>query len=206
MVSLKANIWVSLPWFPNSTSYGHSRHLENLDQCGKSQQGGRGRLIGHVFMKLAGFNDECSWVCIFAGFNFWKSRNCQNASKKIFCLSLYFKIWKFIFRQSESCVLTMSSWSRRVKLCGLKSLWWTTGHMHYLPNFDMELTGTEGTVCGRAASSVGRAVEPVNETPDPRRATSSIEVQQPTQWSTRKFLSTRLNKDFIYFSIYCICI
>ena len=41
--------------------------------------------------------------------------------KKIFCLSLYFKIRKFIFRQSESCVLTMSSWSRRVKIRGLKS-------------------------------------------------------------------------------------
>ena len=36
-------------------------------------------------------------------------------------LSVYFKIRKFIFRQSESCVLTMSSWSRRVKICGLKS-------------------------------------------------------------------------------------
>ena len=41
--------------------------------------------------------------------------------KRIFCLSLYFKIRKFIFRQSESCVLTMSSWWRRVKICGLKS-------------------------------------------------------------------------------------
>ena len=39
----------------------------------------------------------------------------------IFFLSLYFKIRKFIFRQSESCVLTMSSWSRRVKIRGLKS-------------------------------------------------------------------------------------
>ena len=72
-------------------------------------------------MKLAGFNDECSWLRIFVRFHFWKSRNCRNATKKIFCLSLYFKIRKFIFRQSESCVLTMSSWSRRVKLCGLKS-------------------------------------------------------------------------------------
>ena len=41
--------------------------------------------------------------------------------KKTFCLTVYFKIRKFIFRQSESCVLTMSSWSRRVKICGLKS-------------------------------------------------------------------------------------
>ena len=40
---------------------------------------------------------------------------------------------------------------------------------------DVELTwircGTEWTVCGRAASSVGRDVETVDETPDPRRAT-----------------------------------
>ena len=43
------------------------------------------------------------------------------AMEKIFCFSLYFKIWNFIFRQSESCVLTMLSWSRRVKICGLKS-------------------------------------------------------------------------------------
>ena len=40
--------------------------------------------------------------------------------KKIFCLFFYFKIRKFIFRQSESCVLTMSSWSR-VKIRGFKS-------------------------------------------------------------------------------------
>ena len=40
--------------------------------------------------------------------------------KKIFCLGLYFKIRKFIFCQSESCVLKMSSWSR-VKIRGLKS-------------------------------------------------------------------------------------
>ena len=53
-------------------------------------------------------------------FTFWKSRNCRNAMNNIF-LSLYFKIRKFIFRQSESCVLTMSSWSRRVKIRGLKS-------------------------------------------------------------------------------------
>ena len=72
-------------------------------------------------MKLAGFNDECSWLRIFARFHFWKSRNCRNTTKKFFYLSLYFKIRKFIFCQSESCVLTMSSWSRRVKLCGLKS-------------------------------------------------------------------------------------
>ena len=37
--------------------------------------------------------------------------------------------------------------------------------------FDVELTWTEGTVCGRAASRVGRAVEPVDQTPDPRHAT-----------------------------------
>ena len=72
-------------------------------------------------MKLAGFYDECSWLRIFARFHFWKSKNCRNATKNIFCLNLYFKIRKFIFRQSESCVLTMSSWSRRVKLRGLKS-------------------------------------------------------------------------------------
>ena len=72
-------------------------------------------------MKLAGFNEKCSWLGLFARFHFWKSRNCRNATKKFFCLSLYFKIRKFIFRQSESCVLTMSSWSRRVKICGLKS-------------------------------------------------------------------------------------
>ena len=41
--------------------------------------------------------------------------------KKFFCLSLNFKIQKFIFRQSESCVLTMPSWSLRVKIRGLKS-------------------------------------------------------------------------------------
>ena len=44
--------------------------------------------------------------------------------KKIFCLicwSVYFKIRKFIFRQSESCVFTMSSWSPPVKICGLES-------------------------------------------------------------------------------------
>ena len=41
--------------------------------------------------------------------------------KKIFCLSLYFKSQKFIFSQSEWRVLTMSSWSRRVKIRGLKS-------------------------------------------------------------------------------------
>ena len=90
-------------------------------QCGTSQQGGQGHLIGYVFIKLAGFNDECSWLRLFARFHFWKSRNCRNATKKFFCLSLYFKIRKFIFRQSESCVLTMSSWSRQVKICGLKS-------------------------------------------------------------------------------------
>ena len=72
-------------------------------------------------MKLAGFNEECSWLRLFARFHFWKSRNCRNATKKFFCLSLYFKIRKFIFRQSESCVLTMSNCSRRVNICGLKS-------------------------------------------------------------------------------------
>ena len=36
----------------------------------------------------------------------------------------------------------------------------------------MELTWTEGTVCGRAALSMGRDVKPVDETPDPRRATA----------------------------------
>ena len=72
-------------------------------------------------MKLAGFNEECSWLCLFARFHFWKSRNCRNSTKNFFCLRLYFKIRKFIFRQSESCVLTMSSWSRRLKICGLKS-------------------------------------------------------------------------------------
>ena len=71
-------------------------------------------------MKLAGIYDKCSWLRIFARFHFWKSRNCRNAMKKIFCLSLYFKIRKFLFCQSESCVLKMSSWSR-VKICGLKS-------------------------------------------------------------------------------------
>ena len=41
---------------------------------------------------------------------------------------------------------------------------------------DVELTWIRcGTVCGRAVSSVGRAVEPVDETPDPRRA---IELTQ----------------------------
>ena len=54
-------------------------------------------------MKLAGFYDECSWLRIFARFHFWKSRNCRNVNKFFFYLSLYFKIWKFIFRQSESC-------------------------------------------------------------------------------------------------------
>ena len=39
---------------------------------------------------------------------------------KIFCLSIYFKIC-IIFRQSESCVLTMLSWSRQVNICELKS-------------------------------------------------------------------------------------
>ena len=72
-------------------------------------------------MKSAGFYDECSWLRIFARFQFWKSKNCRNATKNIFCLSLYFKIRKFIFRQSESCVLTVSSWSRRVKNRGVKS-------------------------------------------------------------------------------------
>ena len=72
-------------------------------------------------MKLAGFYDEFSWLRIFARFHFGKSRNCWNTMKKIFCLSVYFKIRKFIFRQSESCVLTMSSWSRRVKIRRLKS-------------------------------------------------------------------------------------
>ena len=120
MVSLKANICVSLPWFPNSTSQGHSRHFENPVQCGTSQQGVWGRPIGYVFMKLAGFKDECSWLRIFARFHLGKSRNCWNIMKIIFCLSIYFEIRKFISRQSESCVLTMSSWSRRVKICGLK--------------------------------------------------------------------------------------
>ena len=41
--------------------------------------------------------------------------------KKFFCLSLYFKIRNFIFCLSESSVLTMSSWSWQVKICGLKS-------------------------------------------------------------------------------------
>ena len=72
-------------------------------------------------MKLVGFYNECSWLRIFARFHFWKSRKCRNVMKKIFYLSLSFKIRKFIFRQSESCVLTMSSWSRRVKIRGLKS-------------------------------------------------------------------------------------
>ena len=72
-------------------------------------------------MKLAGFNDECSWLRIFVRFHLGKSRNCWNTMTKFFCLSIYFVIRKFIFRQSESCVLTMSSWSRRVKICGLKS-------------------------------------------------------------------------------------
>ena len=84
-------------------------------------KGDGGRPIGYVFMKLTGFYDECSWLRIFARFHLWKSRNCRNATKKFFCLSLYFKIRKFIYRQSESCVLTMSSWSWRVKICGLKS-------------------------------------------------------------------------------------
>ena len=57
----------------------------------------------------------------FCQISLLKSRNCRNAMKNFFCLSLYFKIRKFIFRQSESCVLTMSSWSRRVKIRGLKS-------------------------------------------------------------------------------------
>ena len=79
---------------------------------GRAARGGRGRLIDYVFMKLAGFNDECSWLRIFARFHFWKSRNCRYATKKFFFLSLYFKIRKFIFHQS---------WSRWVKICGLKS-------------------------------------------------------------------------------------
>ena len=83
--------------------------------------GGRLAMFSYVFMKLAWFYDECSWLRIFARFHFWKSRNCRNATKTFFCLSLYFKIQKFIFHQSESYVLTMSSWSRRVKLRGLKS-------------------------------------------------------------------------------------
>ena len=72
-------------------------------------------------MKLAGFYDECSWLRIFARFHFRNSRNCWNTMKSFFCLSLYFKIRKFIFHQSELCVLTMSRWSRRVKICGSKS-------------------------------------------------------------------------------------
>ena len=72
-------------------------------------------------MKLAGFYDECSWLRIFARFHFWNSRNCWKTMKNFVCLSLYFKIRKFIFHQSESCVLTMSRWSRRVKICGSKS-------------------------------------------------------------------------------------
>ena len=33
---------------------------------------------------------------------FRQSSNCRNTMKKIFCLSLYFKIWNFIFRQLQS--------------------------------------------------------------------------------------------------------
>ena len=50
--------------------------------------------------------------------------------RNFFCLSLYFKIRKFIFRQSQSCVLTMSSWSRRVKICGLKSSIEVSGYLN----------------------------------------------------------------------------
>ena len=50
-----------------------------------------------------------------------KNQGIAETQWKIFCLSLYMKIWKFIFCQSESCVLTISSWSRRVKIRGLKS-------------------------------------------------------------------------------------
>ena len=59
--------------------------------------------------------------------------------------------------------------------------------------FDLELTGTEGTVCGRAASSVGRAVEPVDETPDPRRATIRPIVNTELIWFSTNFLSNCYN-------------
>ena len=67
---------------------GHSRHFESPVQCGTSQQGGRGRPIGYVFMKLAGFYEECSWLRIFARFHFEKSRICWNTMKNFLFESL----------------------------------------------------------------------------------------------------------------------
>ena len=60
-------------------------------------------------------------VAYFCEISLLKIKELPKRNKEKFCPSLYFKIRKFIFRQSESCVLTMSSWSRRVKSWGLKS-------------------------------------------------------------------------------------
>ena len=64
MVSIKANI--SLPWFRNSTSWGHSCHFETPVQCGTSREVERGHSIGYVFMKLARFYEKlCLWQFLY---------------------------------------------------------------------------------------------------------------------------------------------
>ena len=50
-----------------------------------------------------------------------KNHGIAETQWKNFLFESFIKIWKFIFCQSESCVLMMSSWSRRVKICGLNS-------------------------------------------------------------------------------------
>ena len=116
MVSLKANIWVSLPRFPNSTS---EDTVSILKTRFSSEQ--------HITASGTGASywlcfHEISWILWWT---LLAMHFCQISLPKLneqfFCLSLDFKILRFIFHQSQACLLTMSRWSQRAKICGLKS-------------------------------------------------------------------------------------
>ena len=72
-------------------------------------------------MKLAGFYDKKSLAADFCKILLLEIKKWPKRNKDFFLFESWLQTRKFIFRQSESCVLTMSSWSGRVKNHGLKS-------------------------------------------------------------------------------------
>ena len=70
--------------------------------------------IGGILWQTTLAADRCKILLL-------EIRKWPKCNKDFFLFESWLQIRKFIFRQSESCVLTMSSWSGRVKNHGLKS-------------------------------------------------------------------------------------